>query len=394
MKITFFKKQNLLFCIVMLYSFFLNNLSAQPELTFTSVAAGLELPLNMKSANDSTGRLFIVEQTGKIKILKDGQVQPKPFLDIANLVAVGEYKGLWSVAFPPDFKRTRAFFVYYYDKANNTILARYQVSKTNPDSVILNSRVEVLSLKDTVTTFSHLGEMQFGRDGNLYLTVSDGSFLNRTVRAAQDSTTLFGKMLRINVRNGITAPYYTIPPDNPFAGSTTVKREIFMMGLRNAWRWSFDKQTMNIWIADDGGEQWDEINFVPRNQVGFKNFGWPCYEGSVTFVQQGCADSAGYTFPVFENPPDSNGEQAIIGGFVYRGKNYPMLRGYYICSDYIQNKAWKIRTAAGGTFNIFEQLNIPPAITSYAEDEAGELYATSAEGIIYRVGAALPVAKE
>ena len=393
MKITNLSRRCLLLGSLMFCSFFTNLLYAQPELTFTSIAEGLDLPLNMKSANDSSGRLFIVEQTGKIKIFKNGAVQPNPFLDITSLVAVGDYKGLWSVAFPPDFRRTRIFFVYYYDKQNNTILARYQVSKTNPDSVVLGTRVEVLSLKDTNTTFSHLGEMHFGRDGNLYVTVSDGSFLNRTSRSAQDSTTLFGKMLRINVRAMATFPYYSIPTDNPFANSTTVRKEIFLMGFRNAWRWSFDRQTANMWISDNGGEQWDEINFIPRNQFGFKNFGWPCYEGTVPFVQQNCADSASYTFPIFENPPDSNGEQAIIGGFVYRGRTYPMLRGYYICSDYIQNKAWKIRAAAGGTWNIFEQLNIPPAITSYAEDEAGELYATSAEGKIYRVGAALPMVK-
>jgi glucose/arabinose dehydrogenase len=281
--------------------------------------------------------------------------------------------------------------VYYHDKGNNTILERYQTSKAKPDSVILSSRVVLLSLTDSVTNGPHMGEMHFGKDGYMYITINDGSFLNKTAPFSQDSTSLFGKMLRLNIKS-TTPPYYTIPPDNPFVNKPSARGEIWLMGFRNAWRWSFDRTKLDMWIADDGGDQWDEVDVRTRRQPGGANFGWPCYEGVVPFLTNNCADSAAYTFPIFVNPPDSNG-QAIIGGYVYRGRAYPALKGYYVCSDYIQNKAWKIISNGAGSYNIFEQLNIPAGIASYGEGEDGELYATSLDGIVYRVGAINPIAK-
>ncbi|MEP6846199.1 MAG: PQQ-dependent sugar dehydrogenase [Panacibacter sp.] len=365
---------------------FANPAKAQPQLTFTPLIQNLDLPVNVKNAGDSSGRLFIVEQTGKIKIYKNGVVQPNPFIDLTSLVAVGEYKGFWSIAFSPDYKKSQMFFVYYYDKGGNTILARYQTSKNNPDSVILDSRVVLLSLADIITNGPHLGEMHFGKDGYLYITINDGSYLAKTAPFSQDGQSLFGKMLRLNIKIN-TAPYYSIPPDNPFLTNPGVRDEVWLMGFRNAWRWSFDRKTSDMWIADDGAQQWDEVNVYPRKQPGGTNFGWPCYEGPYSFLPSGCNDSSTYKFPVFLNPPDSIGEQAIIGGYVYRGRTYPMLKGYYICSDYLQNKAWKIKTNKGGGLNIFEQTHIPAGITSYGEGEDAELYATSFDGIVYRVGA-------
>lgn len=394
MKKLFSSQNTSLFLVFMLYSLFTGLhivAKAQPQLTFTPLIQGLSLPVNVKNAADSSGRLFIVEQTGKIKIYKNGVLQPKPFIDLTSLVAIGEYKGLWSIAFPSDYRKTRQFFVYYHDKGNNTILARYQASKTNPDSVIMSSRVVLLSLRDTVTNGPHMGEMHFGRDGYLYITINDGSYLSNTTRFSQDGQSLFGKMLRLNVRV-TTAPYYSIPADNPFVTDPKVRDEIWSLGFRNAWRWSFDRTTNNMWLADDGGDQWDEVNVRTRTQPGGANFGWPCYEGTEAFISNGCKDSSSYAFPIFVNPPDTNG-QAIIGGYVYRGKQFSMLKGYYICSDYIQSKAWKIISNGSGGWNIFEQLNIPASISSYGEDEGAELYATSLEGILYQVGATRPVAK-
>lgn len=372
--------------IILLFFVMAFTANAQPNLTYTPLVQGLSQPVNVKNAGDSSGRLFIVEQTGKIKIYKNGVIQPKPFIDITNLVAVGEYKGLWSIAFPPDFRKSRMFFIYYHDKGNNTILARYQTSKTNPDSVIMSSRVVLLSLFDSVTLGPHLGEMQFGKDGYLYITVNDGSFLNNTTQFAQDGSTLYGKMLRINTKATVP-PYYTIPPDNPFTTNPNVRDEIWYMGFRNAWRFSFDRINGNMWISDVGGFQWDEINVRTKKQPAGVNFGWPCYEGAQSFIQNGCQDSLSYVFPIFVNPPDSTGAMAIIGGYVYRGKTYSALKGYYICSDYVQNKAWKIVSNGSGGWNIFEQLNIPALISSYGEGEDGELYATSLDGTVYSIGA-------
>lgn len=369
-------------CLLTTYT----SILAQPQLTFTQLIQDLSLPVNVKHAGDGSGRLFIVEQTGKIKIYKDGFVQQKPFIDLTSLVAVGEYKGLWSIAFSPDYKVSRMFFVYYYDKGGNTILARYQTSKTNPDSVLLASRVVLLSLTDTITNGPHMGEMHFGRDGYLFITINDGSYLRNTTTFAQDGQSLFGKMLRLNVKVNVP-PYYSIPPGNPFINDPTVRDEIWFIGFRNAWRWSFDRKSTSMWIADDGGDQWDEVDIYSRNQPLGANFGWPCYEGAQSYMTTGCKDSLNYTFPVYVSPPDTDGEQAIIGGYVYRGSAYPFLRGYYICSDYIQNKAWKIASNGAGSWNIFEQVNIPGGIASFGEGEDAELYAASLEGIVYRIGA-------
>jgi len=375
--------------LILSVSFFLlacsNIIHAQPQLTFTPLIQNLSLPVNIRNAGDSSGRLFIVEQTGKIKIYKNGVVQPKPFIDLTSLVAIGEYKGLWSIAFPSDFRQTRMFFVYYHDKGNNTILARYQTSKTNPDSVIMSSRVVLLSLADTVTLGPHMGEMHFGKDGYLYVTVNDGSYLNNTTNFSQDGNSLFGKMLRLNVRVN-TPPYYSIPPNNPFVTNPAVRDEIWAMGFRNGWRWSFDRQNGNMWISDVGGERWDEINVRTPSQPAGVNFGWPCYEGAQSFLKKGCKDSLNYTYPIFVNPPDTTGEMAIIGGYVYRGKAFSALKGYYLCSDYIQNKAWKIVSNGVGGWNIFEQWNIPALIASYGEGEDGELYAASLDGTVYSLG--------
>ena len=360
---------------------------AQPQLTFSPLISNLTKPVEISNAGDGSGRLFIVEQTGRIKIYKNGAIQSKPFLDLSNVVSTGQYKGLWSIAFAPNYKKNRMCFVYYVDKSQNTILARYQVSKTNPDSIIANSAVVLLSLSGLNSGGPHLGQLHFGRDGYLYVTVNDGSYLDQTTNLSQNGQVLFGKILRLNI-NSNTPPYYTIPPDNPFVNDPNVLDEIWALGLRNMWRWSFDRRNGNMWLGDDGGKQWDEIDFRARNQPSGANFGWPCYEGFQSFITTGCKDSGSYTFPILTNPPDSvAGGQAIIGGYVYSGSNYPALSGYYICSDYVSNKAWKIISNGSGGWNIYEQTGIPALIAGYGEDENGELYAASLDGTIYNVGA-------
>ena len=390
------------FCVPLIVLLFINSVcfvnkaAAQPQLTFTPFLDSLAKPIDLKNAGDGSGRLFIVEQDGLVKIYKNGTILPTPFLDISNLVTIGKYKGIISIAFPNNFKKIQTFFVYYLDKNDATVIARYKVSKTNPDSALPNSGVKLLTLAaiDTGDTKVSIGTMNFGKDNNLYISISDGSYIGKVTDNAQNTQKYFGKILRLNV-NKNTAPYYSIPPDNPYVNDPDVLSEIWAIGIRNMWRWSFDKLTRDMWLADDGNSNRDEVDYIKPTEPSGANLGWKCWEGDQNFDQSGCTDSNKYKFPIFSIEHDSiTGGFAIIGGFVYRGKNYPALKGYYICSDYITENIWKINPNGLGGFNIYRQPGAPEGIVSYGEDESGELYAILLQtGQIFKVGATAAIAK-
>lgn len=324
---------------------YINTAQTQPQLTFTPYIQNLNKPIDIKNAGDGSGRLFIVEQRGLVRIFKNGSLLSKPFLDLRNKVSKGEYMGVYNIAFHPDHARTGIFFMYYADKDGNTIISRYRASKTNPDSALPDSEVVLFTFPRTETTGPYLGDMHFGNDGYLYISISDGSFYTRVTNFAQNGQLLFGKILRLNV-NVKAPPYYSIPSDNPFVNDPDVRDEIWVMGLHNAWRWSFDKPNGNLWIGDTGGERWDEVDFRTSNQAPATNFGWPCFEANSPYKLNGCSNRSDYTFPIFSYGGDSITDgSAIIGGYVYRGNAYPQLKGYYICADYIIGYAWKIRPA-------------------------------------------------
>lgn len=202
---------------------------------------------------------------------------------------------------------------------------------------------------------------------------------------------LLGKMLRLNIKVK-DSPYYKIPVDNPFVNNPSFRSEIWAWGLRNAWRWSFDRQTGNMWIADVGGDRWEEVNVrTPRQPFGI-NFGWPCYEGNAIFDTSGCAGVENYIFPIWAYPHVSTtSAEVITGGYVYRGATYPSLRGYYICADYTTGSAWKIIRSDNNTLTAYQQTGLPIGIVDFGEDENAELYAASlSEGKVYRVQATAP----
>ncbi|HRH49688.1 MAG TPA: PQQ-dependent sugar dehydrogenase [Panacibacter sp.] len=366
-------------------------LKAQPQVTFSPLIQNLTLPIEVTNANDGSGRLFIVEQTGIVKIYKNGSLLSKPFLDLSDIVSnTDTLKGMWSIAFVPNYKALGYFFVYYTSKGGNTVIARYQASKSNPDSAIKNSGVTLFSFPSSGFNGPKFGQFHFGADGYLYFTVSDGSSPSLTTTFAQDLSLYFGKMMRIDVRLKV-APYYTVPPTNPFVNTPNAKPEIFALGFRNAWRWSFDRENGNMWIADVGGERFEEINVSTPVQQGGMNYGWPCYESNVSYVPAGCKNINRYTFPVFNYPHfGTHSGQAIIGGYVYRGSANPALKGYYICSDYSTADLWKIIPNGAGGYNSFKQSGIPPSIAGYGEGEDFELYAASLDGVVYKVQAAAP----
>jgi glucose/arabinose dehydrogenase len=382
--------KKLVLCVLIITTFAIWAKAQSPVLNYTPILQNLSKPIDVVNAADGSGRLFIAEQTGQIKIYKNGVLNAKPFLDISNLVLTGMYKGIMSLAFSPNYKKDKAFFVYYIDVNNKTTIARYKTSKNNPDSAVANSGVKLFSLDpvDTGDTKISLGDMHFGKDKYLYITISDGSYIDNVTNLAQNGNLLFGKMLRINPFLA-TAPYYTIPPNNPYVNNPDVLDEIWAIGFRNAWRFSFDKITQNMWIGDDGNSNRDEIDFRKPNDPGGVNYGWKCYEGTQPFDLNGCLDSSNYVFPIFDIEHDSiTGAFAIIGGYVYRGTKYPSLKGTYICSDYITGNAWKIKpnTLSGG-WTVYRQSAVPTGMVSYGEGEDGELYSIGKTGIIYSVSA-------
>ena len=358
---------------------------AQPQLTFKSMVHSLSAPVNITNAADGSGRLFIIEQGGLVKILKNGTILDKPFIDLRGIASYKNFKGLWAIAFAPNYIKSRTFFVLYNDlKYKSTVIAKYKASKSNPDSADINSGVILLTMPER----GGLGDMHFGKDSNLYISLDDGSFDTSTTNSSQNLGSFFGKMLRLDV-NLSTPPYYRIPSKNPFVNIPNARPEIWAYGIRNAWRWSFDRLTNNLWLTDVGGEQWEELNIrTPRQSAGY-NYGWPCYEANVSFIDTACNNASGYVFPNFSYPHDSSfGGQTIIGGYVYRGANYPALRGYYICSDDASNNAWKILPNGTGGLNIYLQSGVPAGIVSYGEDEGGEIYAVSYDGQLYSIGVA------
>ena len=358
---------------------------AQPTLGFNKILSGLSSPVDIRNAGDSSQRIFIVEQQGDVRVYKNGKLLKKPFLNISNLVKYNGEQGLLSIAFHPNYKNNRAFYIYYNNVNGDITLARYFTSRTNLDSADASSGVILFSKPKPGDFGNHNGgTLQFGKDGYLYLSIGDGGGAGDPFNNAQNGQSFFGKMLRLKVLV-YTAPYYTIPPDNPFVNDPNVLDEIYFLGLRNPWKWSFDRQTANMWIGDVGQDSIEEIDFR-RPLGGGANFGWRCYEGTHPYNSNGCKQKSAYVFPLFQYHHDvSTGGATVIGGYVYRGTKFPGLHGYYICADYISANAWKIKSNGTGGWNVYLQKGVPAGIVSFGENEAGELYASTRSGDIYHV---------
>ena len=245
-----------------------------PALKFTSYVSGFSSPLDIKNAGDGSNRLFVVEQSGKIKIIKNGSALSRPFIDLASVISFGGEQGLLSVAFPPFYKQHGFFFVYYTDKSGNVTLARYRVS-SNADSANPNSGVILFSFPKPGGFTNHNGGcLQFDKSGLLYIGLGDGGSGGDPFGNGQNGQVFFGKMLRLDVRSN-TPPYYKIPPNNPFVNDPNVNDEIFALGLRNPWRWSFDRLTGDMYIGDVGQDKREEVDFRLKSQSAGANYGWP-----------------------------------------------------------------------------------------------------------------------
>jgi glucose/arabinose dehydrogenase len=353
---------------------------------FTRVASGLQSPVYLTGAGDGSGRLFIVEQIGRIRILRNGALLPAPFLDIRSLVVSGGERGLLSLAFHPQFKTNGAFVVDYTrasktpSEVGDTVIERFTVT---PGADVANPATGQSLLVIHQPQANHNGGLvKFGPDGFLYIGMGDGGSSGDSGAGhapqgnGQSLTTLLGKLLRIDV--GASGPY-TIPPGNPNLGAGT-KREIWAYGLRNPWRFSFDRATRDLYIGDVGQDAWEEIDFQPATFAGGANYGWPLWEATHRY-RFGPAP-AGDTKPVAEYS-HAGGQCSVTGGHVYRGARIPALAGFYFFGDYCAGRIWAL-IKFGGRWHMTLVRETSYQISSFGEDDSGELYLVDLGGAVYR----------
>ena len=345
------------------------------------IAQGLDNPV-LAIAPPGDARLFIVEQPGRIRILRDGTVAATPFLDLTDRVAAGGERGLLGLAFHPDFAGTGRFFVNYTHVDGTTRIERFEVG-ADPDRADAGSGVTLLSVYQPFPNHNG-GHLEFGPDGMLYIALGDGGGSADPDGNGQSVSTLLGKILRIDVD---AATPYGIPQDNPFAGSATARPEIWAYGLRNPWRFSFDAPTGRIYIADVGETAREEVN-VARASDGGLNYGWSVMEGSACFRTSSCS-TEGLTLPVIEYTHEE-GRCSVTGGRTYRGAAIPEMAGYYLYADYCRGWIRSFRLEAD-TAADHRQWDVPSPgrITSFGRDAEGELYVVTtggaAGGAIYRI---------
>ncbi len=348
----------------------------------------IDQPLFVTHAGDGSGRLFVVEKTGRIQIVQDGQLLPQPFLDISAQVSLSSEQGLLGLAFPPDYAGSGRFYINYTNRIGDTVIARYLVSPDDPNRADPASETPLLQLDQPAPNHNG-GMLAFGPDGYLWIGMGDGGAANDRFGNGQNPQTLLATMLRINVNSDPDEPY-TIPADNPWVAADwngqDVRNEIWAIGLRNPWRWSFDRATGDLWIGDVGQNMIEEINWIPNATAagsGGLNFGWPIMEGKSCFQTEPC-DQSGLTLPIADYRHEGN--CSVTGGYVYRGQAHPAWNGVYFYGDYCSGKIWALAPDGSGGWNTAELARNPMALASFGEDEAGELYVTDLSGgVVYRM---------
>jgi len=358
-------------------------LGAEPDLQFTQVS-NREGIVDIVNAGDGSGRLFLVEQSGRIFIHDAGLDLETPFLDLSDKVrSIGNEQGLLSMAFAPDYATSGYFFVWYTGLDGDTVLRRFRVS-ANPD--IADPATETLILRiDQPYTNHNGGRLQFGPDGMLYLGTGDGGSAFDPGDVAQDGNSLLGKLIRLDVDPGHGT--YTVPRDNPFVGDDGVRDEIWALGLRNPWRIAFDRATGDLYIADVGQNEFEEVNFQSAASTGGENYGWDIMEASACTGGNAC-DTSGLTLPVAEYSHQSG--CSVTGGEVYRGSAYPALRGMYLFADFCSGTLWGLRQE-GGQWNMSVLAETGYSITTFGQGEDGSLYLANRSSGIYLLSDGDPV---
>jgi glucose/arabinose dehydrogenase len=354
------------------------------QFTLTRIVGGLPVPLYITAADDDTNRLFIVGQAGTIWLIRDGQFASTPFLDLSGIVSndvLSGYseRGLLGLAFHPDYEDNGFFYVNYTDRNGTSHVARYSVSVDDPDRADPSSEVRLLTVAQPYPNHNG-GHMDFGPDGYLYISLGDGGSADDPLENGQNRRTLLGKILRIDVDNPTATRPYGIPQDNPFYTDPTFAPEVFHYGLRNVWRFSFDRATGDLYLGDVGQNMWEEVNFLPAGTPGGVNFGWRAYEGLEPYLGQAVSD---VTMP-FAVYPHNGGSCSVTGGYVYRGTTIPTLAGAYLYGDYCSGVIWAAWRDGSEAWQSEVLIETGRRISSFGEDQAGALYLVDYDGDVLR----------
>ena len=361
--------------------------AAWPKLSFTLKAAGFVKPVHITGAGDGSGRLFVVEQRGVIWVVKGTQVQTKPFLDIlSRVLSAGGEQGLLSVAFPPGFTAKRRCYVDYTaaggGAAGQTVVSRFGLlADGNADP----ASEEILLTINQPFANHNGGQLAFGPDGYLYIGMGDGGSGGDPGNRAQNLNSRLGKVLRIDAENSVPGRL-AIPPDNPFVG-VAGDDAVWASGLRNPWRFSFDRGTGDLFIGDVGQDSWEEVDFQPAATPGGRNYGWKLMEGNHTYPPGAIVHNSRTTRPVAEYPHgfnDANG-CSITGGFVSRGAQFPALKGFYLFGDFCLGKVWALKWIRGRWIAALVA-DTPYQISTFGEDDSGSLFvADYGKGSVYLI---------
>jgi glucose/arabinose dehydrogenase len=351
-----------------------------PPLTLSPVVSGLSSPDDLQFPNDGTGRMFVVQQPGSIRIVLNGTLLATAFLDLTSKVDFGGEKGLLGLAFHPQFPQNHLFYVHY-DRVSSgqmqSVIAEYQVSPSDPNQADPNSERSLLTVDQPFPNHKG-GQLAFGPDGFLYIGLGDGGSEGDPLHNGQNLQTLLGKMLRIDVDHRSGTLQYAIPPSNPFAAGGGLP-EIGAYGLRNPWRFSFEPGAGRLFCGDVGQDTYEEIDIL---QSG-KNYGWSVMEGMHCFNPASGCNMTGLTLPIAEYT-HAEGD-AVMGGYVYKGAAIPSLSGAYIFGDFGSGTIWELTEAPAGTWTRTKLLSTGRNISSFGQDVAGEIYVVDYSGSILKL---------
>lgn len=360
------------------------------EIGLEPVAEGFAEPIGLVDAYDDSGRLFVIEKGGTIRIIADSERVDTPFLDITDRVGSSGYEqGLLGLAFAPNYADSGLFYVNYTDADGNTVVSRFSVSD---DSNVADAESERVILQQEQPYQNHNGgHIAFGPDNYLYIGLGDGGSGGDPEGNGQDLTTWLGKMLRIEVDPDYVpeGEAYGIPEDNPFLDEEGALPEIYAYGLRNPWMFTFDRETGDLTIADVGQDQIEEINIVTMDESATGlNYGWNTMEGTACYLEDGC-DTTGLVLPVIEYTHDVGG-CSVTGGFIYRGESIPELQGNYLYADFCSGLMWQGMADSSGAWTSSDPIETSLQIAAFGEDANGEVYVTDMrDGAIYVIAAGL-----
>jgi glucose/arabinose dehydrogenase len=359
---------------------------ADVSVRFRPVASGLSSPVQVASARDGSRRLYVVEQGGRVRIVRDGTVARRAYLDISGRVVSGGEQGLLGLAFHPRFARKHFVYVAYTRASDGALqVSRFTATSKTARSVAASTERRIITVPHPGESNHNGGALVFGNKGRLYISTGDGGGGGDPYDNARDLTSLSGKILRLDVDHRCGSHNYCIPAGNPFANASNAnRRTVYDWGLRNPWRMSVDRGDGRLWIADVGQEQWEEVNHV--GQRGGKDFGWSCREGRHSYNSSRCTiggEPRRMTSPVTEFD-HGDGRCAVIGGYAYRGPEYPFAHGLYVYNDFCGGQVYALGQRADGSY-VSARVGTVSGVSGYGENDRGEIYAVSLGGTLYHV---------